>query len=64
MSQSITNRMVIRFHLHQMKVLEPDFNELPEQEFDWCQSVYGKVEELLPTDAPKPLGNGTIMSMP
>jgi hypothetical protein len=40
-----------------VKVLEPDFNELPEQEFDWCQSVYGKVEELLPTDAPKPLGN-------
>ena len=30
---------------------------LPEQEFDWFKTVYGKVEELLPTDAPKPLGN-------
>jgi hypothetical protein len=36
---------------------EPDFSELPYQEFDWCETVYGKVEELLPTDAPKPLGN-------
>jgi hypothetical protein len=40
-----------------VKVLEPDFNELSEQEFEWCQSVYGKVEELLPTDAPRPFGN-------
>jgi hypothetical protein len=24
----------------QVKVLETDFNELPEQEFEWCQSVY------------------------
>jgi hypothetical protein len=40
-------------------VEEPDFSELPDQEFDWCETVYGKVEELLPTDAPKPLGKAT-----
>jgi hypothetical protein len=40
----------------QVRVLEPDFSDLPEQYFDWGKMVYGKVEELLPTDAPKPLG--------
>jgi hypothetical protein len=39
-----------------VRLLEPDFGELPEQNFDWCHSVYGNVEELLPKDAPKPLG--------
>jgi len=34
-----------------------DFNELPSQDFDWCHTVYGDVHELMPTDAPKPLGN-------
>jgi hypothetical protein len=37
-------------------VEEPDFSELPDQKFDWCETVFGKVEELLPSDAPKPLG--------
>jgi hypothetical protein len=36
---------------------KPDFSEL--QESYWCETVYGKVEELLPTDAPKPLGKAT-----
>jgi hypothetical protein len=38
------------------RVSEPDFSGLPEQDFDWCETVYGKVEEFLPTDAPEPLG--------
>jgi hypothetical protein len=40
----------IRVHIE-----EPHFSELPDQEFDWCETVYGKVEELLPADAPRPL---------
>ena len=40
-----------------VRVSEPDFKDLPEQEFDWYETVYGKVQELLPSDAPKPLGN-------
>jgi hypothetical protein len=24
----------------------PDFNDLPDQNFDWCHSIYGAVEEL------------------
>jgi hypothetical protein len=35
---------------------EPDYSALPDQEFNWEQSVYGNVSEMLPTDAPKPLG--------
>jgi hypothetical protein len=36
---------------------EPDCSDLPENAHDWTYSVYGKVEELLPIDAPEPLGN-------
>ena len=39
-----------------IRVNEPDLNDLPDQDFDWCYSVYGDVQELLPRDAPKPLG--------
>jgi hypothetical protein len=39
-----------------VRLLEPDLGERPEQTFDWFRSVYGQVEELLPKDAPKPLG--------
>ena len=39
-----------------IRINEPDFNDLPDQDFDWCYSVYGDVQELLPRDAPKPLG--------
>jgi hypothetical protein len=38
-------------------LLEPDLGELPDQDFDWCHSLYGNVEELVPKDPPKPLGN-------
>jgi hypothetical protein len=40
-----------------VRVLQPDFYQLPDQDFDWCNSIYGKVEEILPKDAPRPLGN-------
>jgi hypothetical protein len=35
---------------------EPDFSSIPDQEHDWMYTVYGNIEELLPTDAPPPLG--------
>ena len=35
---------------------EPDYSGLADQEFDWEKSVYGNVSEILPTDAPRPLG--------
>jgi hypothetical protein len=41
---------------------EPDYSELPEQNFDWSNSVYGDVHELLPKDAPEPLGKFVTLS--
>jgi len=35
---------------------EPDYSLLPEQDFDWMHTVYGELQEILPTDAPEPLG--------
>lgn len=39
-----------------VRTAEPDYSGLPVQEFDWAQSVYGDTREILPKDAPKPLG--------
>ena len=29
---------------------------LPDQNFDWAQTVYGHVQEIIPNDIPDPLG--------
>jgi hypothetical protein len=39
-----------------VRTSQPVLDDLPNQDFDWCHTVYGKLEELLPRDAPKPLG--------
>ena len=46
----------IRFRTH-----EPDYSDLPVKEYDWF-SIYGEVTELLPNDAPKPLGNPVTLT--
>jgi hypothetical protein len=35
---------------------EPDYSDLPDLEHDWSKSVYGEITEILPHDAPEPLG--------
>ena len=35
---------------------EPDYSSIPFVEYDWATSVYGEVEELIPSDAPPPKG--------
>jgi hypothetical protein len=35
---------------------EPDYSGLPDNSRDWATSVYGNVKELLPQNAPTPLG--------
>jgi hypothetical protein len=40
-----------------VRVEEPDYSSLPDLEFDWSRSVYGEPKEILPKDAPEPLGN-------
>jgi hypothetical protein len=39
-----------------LRLVEPNLGELPDKNFDWCHTVYGNVQELLPRDAPKTLG--------
>ena len=46
-----TKDYAIRFRTDQ-----PDFSFLPDQDFDWTYSVYGKVQDILPDDMPDPLG--------
>ena len=41
---------------------EPDFSGLPDQDFDWATSVYGNITELLPQNAPEPLGKYVTLS--
>ena len=40
-----------------VRVHEPDYSGIPVDQYDWTESVYGKVYEVLPHDAPEPLGN-------
>jgi len=39
---------------------EPDLSDVPVMEFDWAKSVYGDVKEILPHDAPEPLGKHVV----
>jgi hypothetical protein len=38
----------------------PDFSMIPLQSYDWSHTVYAGAKELLPTDAPTPLGNPVL----
>ena len=44
----------IRFRTH-----EPDYSDIPEKQQDWFDN-YGNVMELLPKDAPTPLGKSVL----
>jgi hypothetical protein len=35
---------------------EPDYSAIPDQDFDWGYTVYGKVDEIIPEDTPEALG--------
>jgi hypothetical protein len=36
---------------------EPDYSDVPDLEHDWSRSVYGEITEIIPHNAPEPLGN-------
>ena len=46
----------LRFRTH-----EPDYSDLPDKVHDWS-SVYGEIQELLPDDAPSPLGKQVTLT--
>ena len=41
---------------------EPDFSALPDTTYNWSQSVYGNVKEVVPEDCLKPLGKHVTLS--
>ena len=41
---------------------EPDYSDLPDQQFDWAYSVYGDVRETIPLDIPVPLGRPVTLT--
>jgi hypothetical protein len=43
-----------------VRVDDPDFSTLPIQEFDWAETVYGKVQEEIPRDIPEPHGKPVV----
>ena len=43
-----------------LRTEEPDLAAIPDAHCDWEESVYGKVEEALPTDNFKPLGKHVV----
>jgi hypothetical protein len=45
-----------------VRVDEPDYSDLPNFEYDWSKTVYGDVEELIPKDAPAPLGKHVTLT--
>lgn len=45
----------LRFRTH-----EPDMSGVPVPEYDWAESIYGKVKEDVPTDVPPPLGKAVV----
>ena len=46
----------IRFRTH-----EPDYSDIPDRNYDWTAS-YGEIQELLPDDAPPPLGKRVTLT--
>ena len=45
-----------RFQVHQ-----PDYSDLPVKQYDWS-STYGEISELLPDNAPEPLGKPVTLT--
>ena len=45
-----------------MRVDEPDFSDIPKFKYDWEHTCYAGAKELLPEDAPRPLGKRAVTS--
>jgi hypothetical protein len=46
----------MRFVLIHVRTEEPDYSDVPDNQYDWTYTVYGNTKEVLPKDAPEPLG--------
>jgi len=62
-----TKRMVgylvkIKHAAIRFRVAQPDYSSLREPTHDWSRSVYGNVQEVIPSDIPDPLGRPVTLS--
>ena len=46
----------LKFRIH-----EPDYSDIQDREYDW-KSIYRNVTEMLPDDAPEPLGKSVTLT--
>ena len=52
----------MRHAIIRIRTDEPDFSHIPEKHYDWSYTCYCGAEEVLPTDAPCPLGKRVLLS--
>jgi hypothetical protein len=52
----------MRFGVVRMCTDEPDFSDIPVKHYDWEYSCYAGAKEMLPDDAPRPLGKRIVLS--
>jgi hypothetical protein len=45
-----------------MRTEEPDYSDVPDHQYNWRYTVYGNTKEVLPKDAPNPLGKYVTLS--
>jgi hypothetical protein len=46
----------MRHSVLRVRTEEPDYLDLPDLEHDWSRSAYGEITEVIPQNAPEPLG--------
>jgi hypothetical protein len=52
----------MRYGVIRIRAEEPDYSDLPDMQYNWLRSVYGELTEVLPTNAPPPLGNHVTLT--
>jgi hypothetical protein len=52
----------MRFASIRVRTEESDYSNVPDHQYDWMYTVYGNTKEVLPKDAPEPLGKYVTLS--
>jgi hypothetical protein len=52
----------MRFASIRVRTEEPDYSDVPDHQYVWMYTVYGNTKEVLPKDAPEPLGKYVALS--
>jgi Reverse transcriptase (RNA-dependent DNA polymerase) len=52
----------MRFASVRVTTKEQDYSDVPDHQHDWTYTVYGNTKEVLPKDAPEPLGKHVTLS--